>query len=164
MAEVSGPTVTMQVTLEEFDFVTKILAVFKPEMATRICDAREKGEPFPGAYQTVDKLLDNDLLSRGSEARRKRAHGEGDPTRASHITVRVANAMHLFSKSLAERRRTGSSLADFWDGLPIPKYVVDLVQWSRRDLEAIPNMGRKSVDYLEKLFNEAGFKLREGGR
>lgn len=154
----------MQVTLEEFDLVTKILAVFKPEMAIRLSDAREAGEPFPGAYQTIDKLLNDDLLSRESEARRKLAHSEGRPKCASHITVRVANAMYLFSKNLAEQRRTSSSLVAFWNGLPIPKHVVDLVRWSRRDLEAIPNMGRKSVDYLEKLFNDAGFKLREGGR
>lgn len=145
MVDVSGPTITMQVTLEEYDFVTKILALFNPEMASRLSDARREGEPFPGAYQTVDNMLSGDL-------------------RHPHLTVRVANAMYLFSKSLAERRRTSSSLADFWDGLPIPKHVVDLVQWSRRDLEAIPNMGRKSVDYLEQLFNAAGHKLREGGR
>jgi hypothetical protein len=136
--------VTMQVTREEFDFVTKILAVFRPEMAKRLSVARVE-EPFPGAYKTVDKLLGE--------------HGHVD-----NLYVRVANAMYLFSQSLAERRHAGSSLADFWEGLPVPNYVVDLVQWSRRDLEAIPNMGRKSVDYLERVLNEAGHKLREGGR
>lgn len=135
----------MQVTLEEYDFVTKILELFRPEIASRLSDARKAGEPFPGAYQTVDNLLNSASWN-------------------DRLTVRVANAMFLFSKGLAERRRTSSSLADFWDGLPVPDHVVELVQWSRRDLEAIPNMGRKSVDYLEKLLSDAGHKLREGGR
>ena len=81
-----------------------------------------------------------------------------------YIEVRVANALYLFCERLEKERKTGVAhpASYIWYDLPIPKTVGDLTKWSHARLRAIPKMGKKSVEYLEKLLNEAGYQLEEG--
>lgn len=78
-----------------------------------------------------------------------------------YVEVRVANALYFFCEKLEKEREAGTPRL-IWDGLPIPKTIADLTKWSHAKLLAIPGIGRKSVEYLEKLLNEAGYKLEEG--
>ncbi len=80
-----------------------------------------------------------------------------------YIEVRVANAMYLFCERLKKERKMGGARPRrIWDGLPIPKTIADLTKWSHAKLRGIPKMGKKSVEYLEKLLNKAGYQLEEG--
>ncbi len=80
-----------------------------------------------------------------------------------YIEVRVANALYLFCERLKKERKMGGARPRrIWDGLPIPKTIADLTKWSHAKLRGIPKMGKKSVEYLEKLLNEAGYQLEEG--
>ena len=81
----------------------------------------------------------------------------------THVTVRTLNAMYRFCEELEKDRKKGESEKRSWfKGYPAPKTVGDLTKWTRFRLLGIKDMGEKSVDHLEAVLNDFGYKLKEG--
>lgn len=76
------------------------------------------------------------------------------------LACRVSNALDRFVKKREAQAK--DDVVRFLDHLPIPRTVGDLTQWSQAHLLTIPDFGRKSIEFLEALLEEAGYKLSEG--